>query len=57
MPEARQVKMVSCANLGKKCISLSDAAPTHEILRKIYFVVKRLKKGLNRGLNSGVSRG
>ena len=36
-------------NLDKKCVQLSDAAPSPEILRKIYFVVKPLKKGLNRG--------
>ena len=36
-------------NLDKKCARLSDAAPSNEILRKIYFVVKPLQKGLNRG--------
>ena len=32
-------------NLGKKCVRLSDVASSHEILRRICFVVK---KGLNR---------
>ena len=27
-------------NLDKKCVRLSDTAPFHEMLRKIYFVVK-----------------
>ena len=36
-------------NLDKKCIRLSDAAPSHEIIRKIYFAAKPLIKGLNRG--------
>ena len=35
-------------NLDEKCVRLSDAAPSHEKLRKLYFVVKPLKKGLNR---------
>ena len=33
-------------NLDKKCIWLSDAAPSHEIFRKIYFVVKPYEKVL-----------
>ena len=33
-----------------KCVQLSDDAPSHEILRKIYFVIKPLKKGLNKGV-------
>ena len=36
-------------NLYKKCVRLLDAAHSHEILRKTYFVVKPFKKGLNRG--------
>ena len=35
-------------NLGKMCLLCSDPAPSHEMLVKIYFVVKPLKKGLNR---------
>ena len=37
-------------NLEKKNIQLLDAASFHKILRKIYFVVKPLKKGLKRGV-------
>ena len=44
-----QMHMQSGPNLDKNCIWLSDAALSHEILRKKYFVVKPLKKGLNRG--------
>ena len=33
-------------NLDKKCIWLSDAAPSHKICRKIYFVVKPYEKVL-----------
>ena len=36
-------------NLDKKCIWLSDAAPSHEICRKIYFDVKPYKKVLIEG--------
>ena len=36
---------VPSPNLDKTCACLSDAASSHEILRKIYLVVK---KGLNR---------
>ena len=35
-------------NLDKKFIWLSDTAPSHEILRKVYFLAKPLEKGLNR---------
>ena len=35
-----KLKLHAGLNLGKKCIQLSDAAPSHEIFRKIYFVVK-----------------
>ena len=31
-------------NLNKKCVCVSDASPSHEILRKINFIVKPLKK-------------
>ena len=36
-------------NLDKKCVWLSDAAPSPEIYRKIYFVVKPHKKVLMEG--------
>ena len=42
--------MITGLNFDKKGIWLSDAAPFHEILRKNYFVVKPLKKGLNGGV-------
>ena len=35
-------------NLDKKWIRLWDAALSHEMLRKIYFIVKPLTKSLNR---------
>ena len=35
-------------NLDTKCVQISDAALSHEILRKIFVVVKPLQKGLNR---------
>ena len=34
--------------LDKKCVRLLNTAPSHEILRKIYFLGKPLKNGLNR---------
>ena len=34
----------SGSNLDKRCVWLSDTAPSHEILKKNYFVVKPLKK-------------
>ena len=36
---------VPSPNLDKTCVWILDVAPSHEILRRIYFVVK---KGLNR---------
>ena len=36
-------------NLHKKCVWFLDGAPSHEILRKISFVIKSFKKRLNRG--------
>ena len=36
------------ANLDKTSVRLSDAAPSHYILRKPFFVAKPFKKGLNR---------
>ena len=42
-------KSQSGPNLDNKCVRLSDAAPSSEILRKIHFFVKSLKNGLNRG--------
>ena len=41
--------LLSGHNLDTNCIWLSNASPSHEIIRKIYFVVKPSKKGLNRG--------
>ena len=34
----------SSTDLDKKCTQLSDTTPSHEILRKIYFDVKPLKR-------------
>ena len=42
-------EMFTSPNLGKKCVRLSDPASSHEMLTRIYFVLKPLKKGLNRG--------
>ena len=36
---------VPSPNLDKTCVWILDVAPSHEILRRIYFIVK---KGLNR---------
>ena len=36
-------------NLDKKYVRFSDAALSHEVLRKINFVLKPLKKGWNKG--------
>ena len=40
---------ISGPTLDKMCIWLLEANLSHEILRKIYFVVKPFKKGLNKG--------
>ena len=38
--ELEFLRTSSSPNLNKKCVQLSDAAPSHEVFKKIYFLAK-----------------